>query len=214
MRIFVALDLDSAIRERIARFMEGVRGFAPDAKWVTPASLHVTLKFIGEQPPERVEEIQRDLAAIKAPPLGIAFRGYGFFPSPRSARVFWVGIHAGPELELLARNVEDVTARFGIEREERYAPHLTLARARPPQQRGGPLSAAARSLPARRGVGSSHLRASEISAPPFARVQERLAALPQPEFGTMTAQEFCLFESKLSPKGAQYTKIGKFPLNR
>ncbi len=79
MRIFVALDLDPAIRERIERFMEGVRGFSPDAKWVTPASLHVTLKFIGEQPPERVEEIQRALAQIKAPPVEIAFRGYGLF---------------------------------------------------------------------------------------------------------------------------------------
>ena len=49
MRLFVALDIDDAIRDRIARFLDGVRGFAPDARWVRPESLHVTLKFIGEQ---------------------------------------------------------------------------------------------------------------------------------------------------------------------
>ena len=52
MRLFIALDIADDIRERIARFMDGVREFAPDARWVRPESLHVTLKFIGEQPPE------------------------------------------------------------------------------------------------------------------------------------------------------------------
>ena len=50
MRLFVALDIDDSIRGRIARFLDGVRGFAPDARWVRPESLHVTLKFIGEKP--------------------------------------------------------------------------------------------------------------------------------------------------------------------
>ena len=50
MRLFVALDIDEDIRGRIARFLDGVRGFAPDARWVRPESLHVTLKFIGEMP--------------------------------------------------------------------------------------------------------------------------------------------------------------------
>ena len=56
MRIFVALDIDDAIRQRIQRFIEGVSGFAPDARWVRPESLHVTLKFVGEKPPEAVEQ--------------------------------------------------------------------------------------------------------------------------------------------------------------
>jgi 2'-5' RNA ligase len=47
MRIFVALDIEESIRIRIERFVEGVRGFAPDVCWVSPESLHITLKFIG-----------------------------------------------------------------------------------------------------------------------------------------------------------------------
>ena len=57
MRIFVALDLDPVIRERVSKFLDGVRGFAPDARWVKAESLHVTLKFIGEQTPEQVEAL-------------------------------------------------------------------------------------------------------------------------------------------------------------
>jgi 2'-5' RNA ligase len=45
----------------------------------------------------------------------------------------------------------------------------------------------------------------------FAGLNYKLSQLPQPEFGTMTAREFFLYESKLSPRGAQYTKIERFP---
>ena len=103
MRIFIALDIDEALRERIQRFLEGVRGFAPDARWVRPESLHVTLKFIGEKPDETVEEIKRTLSTIQAESLDLTFRGYGFFPTLKSARVFWVGIESGPQLGNLAK---------------------------------------------------------------------------------------------------------------
>src|SRR5690349_23890184 len=92
MRTFVALDIDDIIRQRIQRFIEGVSGFAPDARWVRAESLHVTLKFIGEKPAETVEEIKRVLSTIRTQPVEITFRGYGFFPTPKAARVFWIGI--------------------------------------------------------------------------------------------------------------------------
>ena len=98
MRTFVALDIDHAVRQRLERFMDGVREFAPDVRWAKPESLHVTLKFIGEQSAESVGRIQAALAAVRANSFSLGFRGYGFFPTAKSARVFWVGIEAGPEL--------------------------------------------------------------------------------------------------------------------
>src|SRR5271165_7033951 len=98
MRLFVALDIDNNIRERITRFLDGVRGFAPDARWVRPESLHVTLKFIGEKSEEEVEKIEQALASISTRAFEMIFRGYGFFPSDRAPRVFWVGIEGGPSL--------------------------------------------------------------------------------------------------------------------
>jgi len=79
MRIFIALDIDDAIRARIARFVDGVHGFAPEARWAKPESLHVTLKFIGEQLEPAVEHIKHSLSTITATIADIQFRAYGFF---------------------------------------------------------------------------------------------------------------------------------------
>src|SRR6516162_2357323 len=98
MRLFIALDIDDAIRERLNRFVEGVRNFAPDARWVKPESMHVTLKFIGEQPDSALESIKQALGQVSSVGVKIDFRSYGFFPTPESARVFWLGMEAGPEL--------------------------------------------------------------------------------------------------------------------
>ena len=54
MRVFIGIDLEEEIRGKIARFLEGVTGFAPEARWVHPESLHITLKFIGEQKQEQI----------------------------------------------------------------------------------------------------------------------------------------------------------------
>src|ERR1700694_6215427 len=102
MRIFIALDIDEAIRDGIARFLDGVRGFAPDARWVRPESLHVTLKFIGETAPQNVDQIKEKLKAVEANAIEMNIRGSGFFPGAKSPRIFWLGIEAGPALAGLA----------------------------------------------------------------------------------------------------------------
>ena len=85
MRVFIALDIDDAIRERIQRFMDGVRGFAPDARWVRAEALHVTLKFIGEKPADSVGQIKQALSGIRGEAIAMSFRGYGFFPTLKAA---------------------------------------------------------------------------------------------------------------------------------
>src|SRR5215472_12446224 len=110
MRLFIALDIDHSIRERIARFMEGVRNFAPDARWMKEESLHVTLKFIGELPEAKVEAIKQSLATVTGSAGDIQFRSYGFFPTPKSARVFWIGMESGPELSALTAAIDEKKA--------------------------------------------------------------------------------------------------------
>jgi len=192
MRLFVALDIPDDIRERIGRFVEGVRGFADDARWARPESLHVTLTFIGEQPESKLEALKNALSGIRPVPSEIHFRGYGFFPTPKSARVFWIGLEAGPPLASLAAAVDEALSVLGIPKEQRaFSPHLTLARA-----------SGASGAPGRgKGDGPS---------PTFAHLQEKLLAWPSPDFGTMTAREFFLYQSQLSPKGSRYTKLARF----
>lgn len=193
MRLFLALDIPDAIRDRIARFVEGVSDFAPDARWVEPESLHVTLKFIGEQPEPAVEQIKHTLSTIESSAPEIYFRGYGFFPTTKSARVFWIGMEATPQLAALAVAIDEKMPALGIPKDRAFSPHLTLARG---------------------AGGSGSPRRNKKDAPNriFQRLQEKLAALPTPEFGTMTPRSFFLYQSKLSPKGSKYTKLLAFDL--
>lgn len=194
MRIFVALDIEDAIRQRLQNFMDGVRRFAPDARWVRPEALHVTLKFIGEKRQETVEEIKNVISTAQGQPLDITFRGYGFFPTAKSPPVFWAGIECGPELAKLAKTIEETTSAIGIPKEEHpFSPHLTLARA------------AGRS-------GAPSRRPGDRPNTSFLRLQQRLATMPGPEFGTMSAREFFLYQSQLSRGGSHYTKIARFAL--
>jgi len=201
MRIFIGIDLDDAIRLRIARFLEGVSGFAPEARWVRPESLHITLKFIGEQKPEQVAEIGQRLRKIQSEPIEIGLSGYGFFPTAKAPRVFWVGIQAGTVLANLASQIDEAVSELGVPREERaFSPHLTLARA------GG------RS-------GDPKWRKGDKPNSVFATLQKRLLQMNESasggfDFGKMTADTFILYESHLSPAGSKYTKVEKFPLGR
>lgn len=195
MRLFIALDINDDIRKRIERFLDGVRGFAPDGRWVRPESLHVTLKFIGEQSDSQIEAIQQALDGIETDNFELNFRGYGFFPTASTPRVFWVGIEGDSKLASLAAAVDARLISLKIQKEEHsYSPHLTLARS------GG------RS-------GSPRKEKSDRANRRFQRLQEKLSALPAPEFGTMTAREFFLYQSQLTPGGSKYTKLAGFRLH-
>jgi RNA 2',3'-cyclic 3'-phosphodiesterase len=194
MRTFVALDLDPVIRQRIQNFIEEVRGLAPEVRWLSAQSLHVTLKFIGEKPDAKVSQIVEALRPIHAEPFQLRFCGVGFFPTANAARVFWIGIQAEKELTQLARTVDESLAKIGIAKEDRaFSPHLTLARA------SGRSGAPGRS----KGDKTNRL---------FAKLQDFLASHPASDFGTMTAREFFLYRSQLSSKGPHYTKIAHFEL--
>ena len=190
MRLFVALDIEPEIRKRIAEFRDQMRALAPDVRWVGPETFHVTLQFLGET--QKLEEIRRALEQVKGAAVPLAFRGAGFFPNPKSPRVFWVGIESDEHLQELANSVGAALKPLGFARDAGpYKPHLTLARA---------------------GSGRPRPVRGEQSAPGLLAVRVKLESLAAPEFGRMTAREFYLYESKLSPKGAQYKKVARYPL--
>lgn len=191
MRLFVALDIPRTIRDAIEAYVNELRRIAPDAKWVRPDSYHVTLKFIGEWKRD-VQEVLSALEQVKATPLDVAFRGCGFFPTARSPRVFWVGIEGGDTLVRLAHTVDLSCSSIGIANEDRdFSPHLTLARS---------------------GSGSPRPRKHEQATSSMKGLAERITGLPAPDFGAMHATEFYLYESRLSPGGARYTKLKAFAL--
>src|SRR5581483_4466152 len=128
MRLFTALDLSGDVVGRIEKALRRLEPVA-DIRWSHPANLHVTTKFIGEWPEGRLPELKQALGGIPArDAIEVNVRKMGYFPNPRSPKVFWCGIEARGLAELAA-DTDAATALLGIPKETRpFSPHLTLAR--------------------------------------------------------------------------------------
>ena len=106
------------------------------ASWTREPNLHLTLKFLGDVPIERIEAVSRALhrATAGAASFEIEIRGCGAFPTRGYPKVLWIGISDGPHLSSLFEAIEREVGRLDFPREGRaFHPHLTIARLRQPQ---------------------------------------------------------------------------------
>ena len=186
MRLFVALQIPDSIRHDYGKLIDDWRRFDAKAapkkpKWVRPENLHVTLKFIGQTDPARLDAICVALAEVRSPQeVHLHFRNIGFFPSAKCPRVIRGGMESSENLAPLAHAVDKQIATLGFPAEERaFTPHLTLARLDPP------------------GIAQELRTAIENQA--------------TRNFGELHTSEFHLIESKLKPSGAEYTTLRSFP---
>jgi 2'-5' RNA ligase len=125
MRLFVALDLPWELRDALSR----MRGGLPGARWVPPDNYHLTLRFIGEVPPHRAEELDLALATLRGRGFTLTLAGVGTFAKAGREVALWVGAERNPQLEHLQNKVETALQRAGLPPEKRrFQPHVTLAR--------------------------------------------------------------------------------------
>jgi RNA 2',3'-cyclic 3'-phosphodiesterase len=118
MRLFVALDLPWTLKQQVSQLAGGL----PGAKWVPLENYHLTLRFIGETPAHRAEEVDFALASLRARGFSLSLAGLGTFAN-------WVGVERNPQLDHLQNKIETALQRIGMERERRrFAPHVSLAR--------------------------------------------------------------------------------------
>jgi RNA 2',3'-cyclic 3'-phosphodiesterase len=133
MRLFTAIELHSDLLLPLERLLSALR---PEAlvKWSPLDNLHITLKFIGEWPEQRLPELHAALSHLEpCEPFELSVKNLGWFPNERSPRVLWVGVHGGEPLRKLAATMETRLESLGIKREAReFSPHLTLARIKVP----------------------------------------------------------------------------------
>lgn len=184
MRLFVAVNLPSEIRDRLAAVQDSLRRAQADVSWVRAENIHVTVKFLGDTEEKRVQRIRSALIEVArdGAPFSLEVSGVGSFGG-RNPRVVWVGVGDGAEpLIELAGRVEAALGRVGFPRERRgFTAHLTLGRVRSPQNAEALLAA----------------------------LQEFHAE----KFGTFTATQFELMQSALRPTGSVYTVLERFPLS-
>ncbi len=125
MRLFVALDLPWGVREALSGLARGLGG----VRWVAPENYHITLRFVGEVPGHRAEEIDLALAALRSRQFALELAGVGTMEKAGRVVALWAGVERNPALEHLRGKVETALQRTGLEPERRrFAPHVTLAR--------------------------------------------------------------------------------------
>jgi 2'-5' RNA ligase len=187
-RLFVAVELPSLILGALDRLQHelqrhGLHGL----RWVRPEGIHLTLKFLGETPREKVPIIS---SAVSQATTGIArhelaLGSLGIFGSRSNPRVLWVDLDGDTRpLLQLQRQVDRALDTIGFPAETRpFSAHLTLARMRPESARdvAGPLAEAVRS-----------------------------AGVPQM---TLPVDRVSLMLSKLGPGGAVYARVDSWPLD-
>lgn len=140
LRLFVAASLPDEHLAWVGEQVAAIRDAWPGARWIPLENQHVTVKFLGSTAEGKLTEVASrcgEAAAAHGPaPIGLA--RLGVFPSPKRARVLWIGLEdpAGL-LTSLAGALDDRLAPLGIEPERRaFSAHLTVARFKVPNPVG------------------------------------------------------------------------------
>jgi 2'-5' RNA ligase len=174
MRLFAAVPLAEPARGEVVRLLAALRREDWPVRWVGDEVVHITLKFFGEVPGERLDVIAEALrhAAAGAEAMTLRLSSLGAFPTERRPRILWAGIESHAGFTALRERIENAADAIGFAREGvPFQPHVTLGRVREGQR-----------------------------LPPQA-LQHPAGAFPAQAF---RADELVLYESVLTPSGPHY----------
>ena len=178
LRLFVAVDLPAELRPAVARLCQGIRG----ARWTRPEQLHITLRFLGDTPEDRLGDMRARLRQVRIPSFELALRGTGVFPpvgARRPPRVLWLGLDPAEPLRALKDAVDGALGPDPETAKRGFSPHLTLAR-----------------FPTR----------------PRHDLDRFLTEHAGFDGGSFWASNFHLYQSTLRPQGALHEIVESFPL--
>jgi 2'-5' RNA ligase len=187
-RLFLAVDLAISVVERLAvlqrEWSQRIDDEDVRIKWVDPANIHVTLKFLGETEKTLVPMLEEVLADLARPlfPFEVSCQRVGAFPNPRRARILWAGLDPkGAEvMALLPQAIERDLEPLGFARDAReFHPHVTLGRVKSKKRYD------------------------------MSPIVDEFADF---DFGQSYVKDIILYESTLTRKGAEYTVLNRFPL--
>lgn len=190
LRLFIAVELSSDVRTALADLQVDLRRRLPPkaVRWTDPAGIHLTLKFLGDTPADKVEAIAQAMAAAAGSFTQFSFTvaGFGCFPNARRANVLWVGVPEVPKsLVGLQRATDLQLTRLGFEKETRpFSPHLTIGRVN-----------------------------KDISGADREKLAVVIAQTKVDVLGIVPGAEVSLFQSDLRPGGAVYTALARVCLS-
>ncbi len=124
-RLFVAVELPEELRSRIHSLAEELP--EDGIKVVEKDKIHLTLKFLGDIPEDKIAEIEERLRAVKSKSFSCTVSGVGVFPNPNYIRVIWAGIECMEMLKLAAA-VGNALEGIGKKEKRPFSSHVTIAR--------------------------------------------------------------------------------------
>jgi 2'-5' RNA ligase len=184
LRLFVAIELSEEVRAAMRRRLARLRSLLPQARWVDPDQAHLTLAFLGHHPQERLAPLRAALGEVFAryPAMPMRLHGGGTFPQGRPARVAWVGVKAPAGLPPMQHDVADAAASL-LEWEPEKRPF------------------------------HPHVTLTRCNPAWPRQLVERFHSEVQGPWGEeFVATEGVLYRSRLSPRGARYEALARFPL--
>ena len=183
VRAFIGIDIDEAVRQKLVAAQEQLQATGAQLKLVEPPNIHVTMKFLGEVPEDRVGAIAEALgrAAAGTKQFDIRVKGIGVFPNLRYIRVVWAGVAEGrDEVIGLQQGIDRELGPLGFRSERDFVSHLTIARVKTAKQKE--------------------------------RLAALNNAMTDAEFGVTRAQAVELKQSTLTPKGPIYSTLARIEL--
>ncbi len=179
IRAFIAIDVPDAVRASLAmqQFM------VPLPRKVEPSLMHLTVAFLGEVPPDRLEAAHERFSDVRLPRFELRLRGLGLFGGARP-RAFWAGVEPSEPLTRLHDRVAAAAHQAGCPVEaQRFVPHVTLGRFPPPGR-----------------IAAMRLEQAVVEGAGFGA-------------GPWMVEAFSLKQSRLGPKGPQYDDLAHYPLS-
>ena len=185
IRCFVAIEIPSTIRDKLAQIQDILRNHIRHALWVNPKNFHLTLKFLGEVERTQLDTVEAAVqkVAMNHSPFSMRVGGIGAFPNLTRPRVVWCGVKVGAaEISELAQEINLELDRCGYPRDERISnPHLTIARIK-----------------------------ERMDLRPFTDTFHQYESI---DGASMTVHEISLVRSQLQLTGAVYTRLKSCRLN-
>ena len=187
IRSFIALPLEAVLTVEIKKVQQRLNSPVGAVRWINPEQLHLTLRFLGNVPADRLDDLTAALrrACARTAPFQLALEGAGCFPNTQSPRVVWIGIQGDLEpLRQLQEQIGQETKNFGDPGDPRaFQPHLTIGR----------------------------VKASGLEG---RKAGQAIECAIVPKLGDWTVNNVLLVQSQLSPDGARYTTLAAVALDR
>lgn len=179
IRTFIAIALPATVTLFLGQVQQEFKALGIGARWVKPENIHLTLKFLGNTDPGRIDSIRVAMAdaARGVGPFTLAAKGLGVFPGIKRPRVIWIGLAGQTQVLFdLQRRLDDNLVAIGVPKEKRpFKGHLTLGRFR-----------------------------ESVDAAKIGRVISEYAELRSNDFAT---GQMTLYKSDLKPSGPVYSRL-------